>query len=65
MPTVAARFDLLVVCTGKGPLGQMFQHQPDHSPFEQPQRALCVGLFKGISEAPIRAVTMTFFPWAR
>ncbi|MFC6520908.1 styrene monooxygenase subunit StyA [Undibacterium arcticum] len=62
VPTVAARFDLLVVCTGKGPLGQMFQHQPDHSPFEQPQRALCVGLFKGISEAPIRAVTMTFSP---
>lgn len=62
IPGVAARFDLLVVCTGKGPLGQMFQHEAAHSPFERPQRALCVGLFKGIKEAPIRAVTMTFSP---
>jgi styrene monooxygenase len=62
IPVVAASFDLLVVCTGKGPLGQMFQHRPEHSPFERPQRALCVGLFKGIAEAPIRAVTMTFSP---
>lgn len=62
IPVVAASFDLLVVCTGKGPLGQMFQHHPEHSPFERPQRALCVGLFKGIAQAPIRAVTMTFSP---
>lgn len=60
--STAARFDLLVVSTGKGPLGQMFQHRPEHSPFERPQRALCVGLFKGIAESPIRAVTMTFSP---
>lgn len=58
----AARFDLLVVSTGKGPLGQMFKHRPEHSPFERPQRALCVGLFKGIAEAPRRSVTMTFSP---
>lgn len=57
---VASRFDLLVVCVGKGPLGQMFQHQPEHSPFDRPQRALCVGLFKGITDHPQRAVTMYF-----
>lgn len=59
---LSERFDLMVVCTGKGTLGQMFAHRPEHSPFERPQRALCVGLFKGIAEAPIRAVTMTFSP---
>lgn len=61
---VAARFDLLVVCTGKGPLGQMFQHLPAHSPFDKPQRQLCVGLFKGIKPVEPRAVTMYFSPGA-
>lgn len=56
------QYDLLVVCTGKASLGTLFDKQPDHSPFERPQRALCVGLFKGIKESPIRAVTMSFSP---
>ncbi|MBI2803071.1 MAG: monooxygenase [Gammaproteobacteria bacterium] len=62
--TLSAQFDLIVVCTGKGPLGQLFQHEPAHSPFDRPQRALCVGLFKGIKAPPIRAVTMYFSPGA-
>jgi 2-polyprenyl-6-methoxyphenol hydroxylase-like FAD-dependent oxidoreductase len=61
---IADKFDLLVVCTGKGPFGQMFKHQPEHSPFDRPQRALCVGLFKGISDPETRAVTMYFSPGA-
>jgi len=61
---ISAEFDMVVVCTGKGPFGQMFQHEPAHSPFDRPQRALCVGLFKGIKERPIRAVTMNFSPGA-
>ncbi|MDD3444941.1 MAG: hypothetical protein PHS60_05995, partial [Zavarzinia sp.] len=61
---LSEKYDLLVVCTGKGPFGQMFQHQPAHSPFTQPQRALCVGLFKGIAETETRAVTMYFSPGA-
>ncbi|WP_420467494.1 styrene monooxygenase subunit StyA [Panacagrimonas sp.] len=62
--SLSARFDLMVVCTGKGPFGQMFQHEPAHSPFDRPQRALCVGLFKGIAQRPTRAVTMYFSPGA-
>ena len=62
VPRLAAEFDLLVVCTGKGPLGQMYQHQAEMSPFDRPQRMLCAGLFKGIAESPIRAVTMSFSP---
>lgn len=64
VPKLSARFDLIVVCTGKGPFGQMFQHEPAHSPFDRPQRALCVGLFKGIAQRPVRAVTMYFSPGA-
>ena len=61
---ISAQYDATVVCTGKGPFGQMFAHEPAHSPFDRPQRALCVGLFKGISERAIRAVTMNFSPGA-
>lgn len=59
---IADAFDLLVVCTGKGPFGQMFSHDAAYSPFDRPQRALCVGLFKGIRERETRAVTMYFAP---
>lgn len=64
LPGIAERFDVLVVCTGKGPFGQLFTHDPDHSPFDRPQRVLCCGLFKGIAERDIRAVTMNFAPGA-
>lgn len=59
---LADQYDLLVVSTGKGPLGRMFEHDPDNSPFDRPQRALCCGLFKGIAEPETRAVTMYFAP---
>ena len=62
LDAIADEFDLLVVCTGKGPFGQMFTHEPAYSPFDRPQRALCVGLFKGIREPETRAVTMYFSP---
>lgn len=61
---LSSAHDLLVCCTGKGPLGQMFELEPSHSPFDRPQRALCVGLFKGIAQTPVRAVTMYFSPGA-
>ncbi|MDZ4078446.1 styrene monooxygenase subunit StyA [Hydrocarboniphaga sp.] len=64
VPQISTDFDVVVVCTGKGPFGQMFQHDAGHSPYDRPQRALCVGLFKGIKEKPIRAVTMNFSPGA-
>lgn len=64
IPSLSASFDLVVVCTGKGPFGQVFQHEPAHSPFDRPQRALCVGLFKGIAQRQNRSVTMYFSPGA-
>ena len=62
LEALSEQFDLLVVCTGKASLGALFDKQPENSPFERPQRALCVGLFKGITDSPIRAVTMSFSP---
>lgn len=54
--------DLVVVCTGKGPLGQLFEHDPAHSPFDRPQRMLCVGLYKGVREEETRGVTLSVSP---
>jgi styrene monooxygenase len=59
---VAAAADLVVVCTGKGPLGQMFPHDAAHSPFGRPQRMLCVGLYQGVAEEATRSVTLSVSP---
>lgn len=59
---LASGADLVVVCTGKGPLGQMFQHDPDNSPFSRPQRMLCVGLYSGVAEEETRGVTLSVSP---
>ncbi len=54
--------DLVVVCTGKGPLGRLFAHEAAHSPFDRPQRMLCVGLYKGVAEENPRSVTLSVSP---
>jgi 2-polyprenyl-6-methoxyphenol hydroxylase-like FAD-dependent oxidoreductase len=56
------RFDLLVVATGKGPLGQLFSFRPEHSPYSQPQRRLCVGLYTGIRQPDPMNVTLSVSP---
>lgn len=62
VPALAADHDLVVVCTGKSPLAQMFPRDPAHSPFDRPQRRLCVGLYHGIAEEETRAVTLSVSP---
>ncbi|MBF1801837.1 styrene monooxygenase subunit StyA [Alloalcanivorax profundimaris] len=64
LETLSEQYDLLVVCTGKAGFGSLFQARESATPFKTPQRALCVGLFKGIADSPIRAVTMSFSPGA-
>jgi hypothetical protein len=54
--TLEAQHDLIVVCTGKGTFGKLFARDPEHSPHQTPQRALCVGVFKGIKQLDKRAV---------
>lgn len=62
LPRLAEQADLVVVCTGKGPLGGLFPHEPEHSPFDRPQRLLCVGLYRGVAEEPTRGVTLSVSP---
>lgn len=56
------RFDLLVVSTGKGALGELFTYKPEHSPYSQPQRRLFVGLYKGIRQPDPMNVTLSVSP---
>ena len=56
------RFDLLVVAAGKGPLGQLFTYRPEHSPYSQPQRRLCVGLYTGVRQPDPMNVTLSVSP---
>ncbi|MGL9620310.1 FAD-dependent monooxygenase [Bradyrhizobium sp. U531] len=59
---LVARFDLLVVSTGKGPLGQLFNYRPEHTPYSQPQRRLCVGLYTGVRQPDPMNVTLSVSP---
>jgi len=59
---LVARFDLLVVSTGKGPLGQLFTYRPEHTPYSQPQRRLCVGLYTGVGQPDPMNVTLSVSP---
>jgi styrene monooxygenase len=59
---IAGSADLVVVCTGKDPLGQLFRHDAAHSPFDRPQRMLCVGLYRGVGEESTRGVTLSVSP---
>lgn len=61
---IASRFDLLAVSTGKGPFGQMFGRVAVDSPFDRPQRALCVGVFDGIAQQDTRSVVWSASPGA-
>jgi 2-polyprenyl-6-methoxyphenol hydroxylase-like FAD-dependent oxidoreductase len=62
LPTLAARFDLIAVGTGRGAFGQMFEPVAEHSPFTRPQRALCVGLYTGVRPTDPPGVTISVSP---
>jgi 2-polyprenyl-6-methoxyphenol hydroxylase-like FAD-dependent oxidoreductase len=62
LPKLAARFDLIAVGTGRGPFGQMFEPIAAHSPFNRPQRALCVGLYTGVRATEPQGVTLSVSP---
>jgi 2-polyprenyl-6-methoxyphenol hydroxylase-like FAD-dependent oxidoreductase len=51
-----------VVSTGTGPLGQLFAYRPEHTPYSQPQRRLCVGLYTGVRQPDPMNVTLSVSP---
>ncbi|MBC2641862.1 MULTISPECIES: styrene monooxygenase subunit StyA [unclassified Rhodococcus (in: high G+C Gram-positive bacteria)] len=64
LTALSEEYDLVVIGTGKGGLGTLFARDEQSSPFTEPQRKLCVGLFKGIAQAEKKAVTFCISPGA-
>src|ERR1700682_3204313 len=61
---LSAEYDLVVIGTGAGGLGELFARDERSSPFNPPQRQLCVGLFTGITEQQTKAVSFGISPGA-
>lgn len=59
---LSAAHDMMVVASGRGSLTELFPRRPDRSPYTQPQRRLCVGLFRGIVAAEPRGLTYSISP---
>ena len=47
---------------GHGPAGQLFTYRPEHTPYSQPQRRLCVGLYTGVRQPDPMNVTLSVSP---
>ncbi|MGV9541490.1 styrene monooxygenase/indole monooxygenase family protein [Nocardia beijingensis] len=59
---IAARHDLVVVAAGRGAFASIFPRRADLSPYDTPQRILCVGLYRGIAESAPKGVTISTSP---
>lgn len=60
---LALEHDLVVVATGKGELGRLFPRDPEHSPYDRPQRALALTYATGTRPRPGRSqVSFTMIP---
>jgi Styrene monooxygenase A putative substrate binding domain len=59
---LAAGYALLVVATGRGRLAERFPVLPERSPYTQPQRRLCAGLYRGIAHPEPLSVAFTISP---
>jgi 2-polyprenyl-6-methoxyphenol hydroxylase-like FAD-dependent oxidoreductase len=59
---LAAAHDLLVVASGRGTLGGLFGRRADKSPYDRPQRRLCVALWHGVAPTDPKGVTLSISP---
>ena len=50
-------YDLTIVAAGRGELVQLFDRDPDKSPYDRPQRALCALYAHGVESRPERPGT--------
>ncbi|TNC22707.1 styrene monooxygenase subunit StyA [Amycolatopsis alkalitolerans] len=57
--TLSERHDLVVIASGRGDMSAMFPRRADKSPYDAPQRKLCVGLYEGVAPSDPRGVTMS------
>jgi 2-polyprenyl-6-methoxyphenol hydroxylase-like FAD-dependent oxidoreductase len=59
---LAGQHDLLVVASGRGTLGGLFGRRADKSPYDKPQRRLCVALWHGVARSEPKGVTLGISP---
>jgi flavin reductase (DIM6/NTAB) family NADH-FMN oxidoreductase RutF len=59
---LASNYELVVVSTGKGELGQIFVPDKSKSPYDRPQRALALTYVHGVEADGVPAVRMTINP---
>jgi len=62
IPALGEHFDLVVVGAGRGAFSEMFPVRPEYSPFDRPQRILCVGLYTGVRPDEPESVTFSVSP---
>ena len=63
LATCARTHDLVIVASGKGALGQLFERDPNRSPFSEAQRALALTYVKGMQpRQPYSAVCFNLMP---
>jgi hypothetical protein len=58
------RHDLMVVASGRDTPGQLFPRDPARSPYTEPQRILCGGLYRGIAYTDPLGVIYNIAPGA-
>jgi 2-polyprenyl-6-methoxyphenol hydroxylase-like FAD-dependent oxidoreductase len=61
LDAISEQHDLVVVATGRGGLNALFPRIAELSPFDQPQRYICAGLYRGLAPNPDMA-SATFVP---
>jgi 2-polyprenyl-6-methoxyphenol hydroxylase-like FAD-dependent oxidoreductase len=59
---LADTHDLLVIATGRGNLTEIFPRVAEYSPFNEPQRYLFGGLFRGVSYPEPLGITYAIMP---
>jgi 2-polyprenyl-6-methoxyphenol hydroxylase-like FAD-dependent oxidoreductase len=47
---LSEQHDLVVVSSGRGSLTQLFPRMPERSPYTQPQRLICTGIYHGVPQ---------------
>lgn len=60
--TLAEKYDLVVVATGRGALGTLFPRIAEHSPFTSPQRLIVGGFYRGVAPDSPLALDITYIP---
>lgn len=59
---LAEQHELVVIAAGRKHLTALFPRVPKHSPFEQPQRLVCAGLYRGIACSKPRSLEVVVTP---